>query len=66
MTTTGTSTAGDNITVSVPSVTAPITPLPQPSVCPGCGRCRYCGQPSVYPYIAGPTWTSVNTIPWSY
>ena len=44
-------------TPSIPSVWS--IPQPQPNVCPGCGRCRQCGQPTPglpsWPY-PGPTW----------
>jgi hypothetical protein len=48
----------------IPSTTAPVdmTPgagdfVPQPGVCPGCGRCRYCGQPAPMvpqPFVPAP------------
>lgn len=35
---------------------------PQPSVCPGCGRCRECGQ-TAYPHID--PWITWNGTAWN-
>ncbi len=35
---------------------------PQPNICPGCGRCRECGQPApAYPQITNPWEITWNT-----
>lgn len=45
------------------------TNWPKPAVCPGCGRCRQCGQPPVpvvpapYPYTPLPWWQQPRQ-PW--
>lgn len=38
---------------------------PQPNICPGCGRCRECGQPApVSPPIVNP-WITWSGTEWS-
>lgn len=39
--------------------TVQTSPQAQPNTCPGCGRCKHCGQPNFYPqypYYAQPYW----------
>ena len=51
-----------SVTITYPGVT--FIPAPTPNVCPGCGRCRHCGQPATVPqpYVPAPF---ESVLPWT-
>jgi hypothetical protein len=48
----------------IPTVTTPVpeVPIVNPNVCPGCGRCRTCGQPQpvIVPMPPVPIWPTTG------